>query len=69
LAAETPGHPGRAFVAHKSQVRRILKFNCMNCHRELVADLVAHGAFADDSNNCIRCHLAVVNDGRQPLAV
>jgi cytochrome c nitrite reductase small subunit len=38
---------------------RILKLNCMNCHRELVADLAAHGAFADDSNNCIRCHIAV----------
>ena len=38
---------------------RILKLNCMNCHRALIADLEAHGAFADDSNNCIRCHIAV----------
>lgn len=38
---------------------RILKLNCLDCHRALVADLVAHGAFADDSNNCIRCHIAV----------
>ena len=38
---------------------RILKVNCMECHRELVRDLAAHGAFADDSNNCIRCHIAV----------
>jgi cytochrome c nitrite reductase small subunit len=38
---------------------RILKLNCMECHRELVADLASNGAFADDSNNCIRCHIAV----------
>ncbi len=38
---------------------RILKLNCIDCHRGLVADLLDHGAFADDSNNCIRCHIAV----------
>jgi cytochrome c nitrite reductase small subunit len=37
----------------------ILKLNCIECHRALVADLIEHGAFADDSNNCIRCHVAV----------
>jgi cytochrome c nitrite reductase small subunit len=38
---------------------RILKLNCVGCHEALVADLTAHGAFADDSNNCIRCHVSV----------
>ena len=38
---------------------RILKANCVECHRDLLADLIGHGAFEDDSNNCIRCHIAV----------
>ncbi len=38
---------------------RILRDNCLRCHQELVADLTHHGAFADESNNCVRCHMAV----------
>lgn len=38
---------------------RILQDNCLRCHGTLVGDLVDHGAFADDSNNCVRCHIGV----------
>src|SRR4051794_35420207 len=37
----------------------ILQANCVACHKEIVGDLVGHGAFADESNNCVRCHLSV----------
>jgi cytochrome c nitrite reductase small subunit len=38
---------------------RILQDNCQRCHQELVSELVQHGAFADESNSCVRCHPAV----------
>jgi len=38
---------------------RILHFNCLNCHKNLVQDLVHHGAFKDESDSCVRCHSAV----------
>lgn len=38
---------------------RILQDNCRKCHQELIVDLVHHGAFADESNSCVRCHLTV----------
>jgi cytochrome c nitrite reductase small subunit len=37
----------------------ILQKNCLQCHQALVSDLVDHGAFADGSNNCVRCHASV----------
>ena len=36
-----------------------LQENCIDCHKDMVADLVAHGSFADESNTCVRCHLGV----------
>jgi cytochrome c nitrite reductase small subunit len=39
--------------------RGILQRNCIACHEPVVADLLSHGAFADESNHCIRCHVAV----------
>jgi cytochrome c nitrite reductase small subunit len=38
---------------------RILQDNCLKCHEGLLADLVHHGSFADESNNCVRCHASV----------
>jgi cytochrome c nitrite reductase small subunit len=38
---------------------RILQENCVKCHQDVVADLVSHGAFADGSNECVRCHASV----------
>ncbi|MCS7046714.1 MAG: cytochrome c nitrite reductase small subunit [Gemmataceae bacterium] len=38
---------------------RVLQENCLRCHGALVADLAHHGAFADVSNHCVRCHAAV----------
>jgi cytochrome c nitrite reductase small subunit len=43
---------------HKKNAR-ILQDNCVKCHEGLVGDLVDHGAFADESNSCVRCHSAV----------
>jgi cytochrome c nitrite reductase small subunit len=37
----------------------ILQVNCIQCHQDLVNDLVDHGAFADGSNSCVRCHFSV----------
>jgi len=37
----------------------ILQDACIRCHQGLVSDLVGHGAFADDSNSCVRCHSQV----------
>lgn len=38
---------------------RILQENCVACHQQLLTELTAHAAFADDSNNCVRCHISV----------
>lgn len=38
---------------------RILQDNCLTCHKDLTADLSRHGAFADGSNQCVRCHRGV----------
>ncbi len=38
---------------------KVLLRNCIECHHDLVDDLVHHGEFADGSNNCIRCHVSV----------
>lgn len=43
----------------KEKNARILQTNCVGCHQEMVGDLIGHGAFRDESNNCIRCHIAV----------
>jgi cytochrome c nitrite reductase small subunit len=43
---------------HKKNAR-ILQNNCVKCHEGLVGDLVHHGSFADESNSCVRCHVAV----------
>ncbi len=37
----------------------ILQLTCIQCHQGLVNDLVNHGAFADGSNRCVRCHASV----------
>jgi len=43
----------------KPKNSHILQANCTTCHQEMVGELTAHGAFADGSNNCIRCHVSV----------
>ncbi|MBI3824183.1 MAG: cytochrome c nitrite reductase small subunit [Planctomycetes bacterium] len=43
----------------KPKNARILQENCIKCHGGLVGDLQAHGAFADGSNQCVRCHVSV----------
>ena len=43
----------------KSKNAHILQENCIKCHADLVGDLVDRGAFADGSNQCVRCHAAV----------
>ena len=43
----------------KPKNARILQENCIACHQAAVGHLVGHGEFADGSNNCVRCHVAV----------
>jgi len=43
----------------KPKNAHILQLNCMSCHQDIIADLVDHGAFADGSNTCVRCHVSV----------
>jgi cytochrome c nitrite reductase small subunit len=43
----------------KKKNARILQGNCIQCHQGLVNDLIDHGAFADGSNSCVRCHFSV----------
>jgi cytochrome c nitrite reductase small subunit len=43
----------------KAKNSRILQENCIKCHERIVNDLLDNGAFADGSNNCVRCHAAV----------
>jgi cytochrome c nitrite reductase small subunit len=43
----------------KEKNSQILQLNCIQCHQELVSDLIHHGAFADNSNQCVRCHVSV----------
>jgi cytochrome c nitrite reductase small subunit len=37
----------------------ILNANCIHCHKDLVGDLLHHGAFADATDQCVRCHAGV----------
>jgi len=39
--------------------RRILNANCVECHRDLVADVLGHGASGDERMSCIHCHASV----------
>ena len=48
----------------KKKNAHILQANCVHCHQDLVSDLAGHGAFADGSNNCVRCHLSVGHGSR-----
>jgi cytochrome c nitrite reductase small subunit len=38
---------------------RVLHLNCVGCHQDLVGELRHHGAFQDESDSCVRCHLGV----------
>ena len=44
---------------------RVLRANCIQCHQDLVADIVGHGEREDDATaDCVRCH-ATVGHGPQ----
>ena len=38
---------------------RVLQENCLDCHRDVVQEIVAHGSAGDATNNCVRCHASV----------
>lgn len=65
--AENGYHHSKAFTLQdfpepiriKPKNSRILQANCVQCHQDLVGDLVDHGSFDDGSNNCVRCHVSV----------
>jgi cytochrome c nitrite reductase small subunit len=38
---------------------RILRTNCLKCHRELMSEVAGHiGTFGEPSMDCLRCHAA-----------
>ena len=43
----------------KPRNARILTLNCIGCHSDLVDHLRQHGAFADETDSCVRCHASV----------
>jgi cytochrome c nitrite reductase small subunit len=38
---------------------RILNRNCTDCHRDLVNDIVGHGAGGKERMDCVHCHASV----------
>lgn len=36
----------------------VLQANCIDCHQEMVGEIIAFGSAADPANNCLRCHAA-----------
>jgi cytochrome c nitrite reductase small subunit len=38
---------------------RILNANCLECHRDLVNDILGHGVPGTDSAGCVHCHASV----------
>jgi cytochrome c nitrite reductase small subunit len=38
---------------------RILQTNCVNCHRDLVNDILGHDSAGGETANCVHCHAAV----------
>jgi cytochrome c nitrite reductase small subunit len=43
---------------------RILRANCLECHRELMSEISGHlGSFGESSLDCLRCHAASGHGG------
>ncbi|MFI4851656.1 MAG: cytochrome c nitrite reductase small subunit [Gimesia chilikensis] len=38
---------------------KILNTNCINCHQELVNDILGHGVAGNESKGCVHCHSSV----------
>ena len=38
---------------------RVLQANCIDCHRDLVNDILGHGSPGEETANCVQCHAAV----------
>jgi cytochrome c nitrite reductase small subunit len=66
--AENGYHHSRAFTLQdfhepiriKPGNSKVLRDNCIACHRDLVADIVGHGETeAGGTADCVRCHAAV----------
>jgi cytochrome c nitrite reductase small subunit len=38
---------------------RVLRESCVHCHRELVGDILGHGAPQRAASDCVHCHSAV----------
>ena len=37
----------------------ILQNNCVNCHHDLVNDILGHGTIGSERTDCVHCHAAV----------
>ena len=38
---------------------RVLQANCVDCHRDLVNDILGHGSPGEETANCVQCHASV----------
>src|SRR5262249_18785861 len=38
---------------------KILQTNCVNCHHDLVNDILGHGSTGSETTNCVHCHVVV----------
>jgi cytochrome c nitrite reductase small subunit len=38
---------------------RILNANCVDCHRDLVHDILGHAPAGSESKGCVHCHASV----------
>ncbi len=44
---------------------RVLNANCVHCHRELVGEILGHGAHGHEAGNCVHCHASVGHGPRR----
>jgi cytochrome c nitrite reductase small subunit len=38
---------------------KLLNANCVDCHRDLVNDILGHGPAGEGATDCVRCHASV----------
>jgi cytochrome c nitrite reductase small subunit len=52
----------------KPKNARILRENCIGCHREMVSGILGEGPHGENSTNCVRCHVSVGHGPESALA-
>lgn len=46
-------------IQMRSVSSRILNKNCLECHHDLVNDILGHGITGDETKGCVHCHASV----------